>query len=94
MCIEVASDPTILFLDEPTSGLDSASSVEILSALKRLTGLGVTIITVIHQPRFSIFKMFDSVLLLGLGGRTVYLGPSDHALPYKLYTVITMQARP
>ncbi len=24
---------------------------------------------VIHQPRFSIFEMFDTVLLLGTGGR-------------------------
>ena len=40
----------------------------------------MTIITVIHQPRFSIFSMFDTVLLLGLpgpdgrGSRTVYHG--------------------
>ena len=34
-----------------------------------------------HQPRFSIFQMFSDVLLLGKGGRLVYLGPSTLALP-------------
>ncbi len=32
-----------------------------LQALKKLSAFGVTIVTVIHQPRYSIFKMFDSV---------------------------------
>jgi hypothetical protein len=33
----------------------------VLQALKKLSAFGVTIVTVIHQPRYSIFKMFDSV---------------------------------
>ena len=35
-----------------------------------------------HQPRYSIFEMFDNVLLLGLGGRTVYCGAATNALAY------------
>jgi hypothetical protein len=42
-----------------------------------MTSLGMTVITVIHQPRYSIFKLFDEVLLLGVGGKTVYQGPSS-----------------
>ena len=80
--LELVADPTLLFLDEPTSGLDSTSSLEVLDALRRLSRLGMTVITVIHQPRYSIFSMFDQVLLLGVGGRTVYLGPATAALPY------------
>ena len=37
---------------------------------------------VVHQPRYSLFTLFDNVLLLGMGGRTVYLGESVGALPY------------
>jgi hypothetical protein len=29
-----------------------------------MTSLGVTVITVIHQPRYSIFCRFDQVLVL------------------------------
>ena len=80
--LEMVADPTVLFLDEPTSGLDSTSSMEVCDALGKIASLGVTVVTVIHQPRYEIFTAFDDVLLLGKGGRTVYLGPSDDALGY------------
>jgi ABC-type multidrug transport system ATPase subunit len=80
--LELAATPTLLFLDEPTSGLDSTSSLAIIKSLKKLTELGMTIIMVIHQPRFSIFTLFDTVLLLAKGGRTAYLGPSVNAMEY------------
>ena len=71
--IEVVSDPTVLFLDEPTSGLDSSSSKEVVSALNQLAhNLNLTIAAVIHQPRYEIFTLFDDVLLLGKGGKTVF----------------------
>lgn len=41
---------------------------------------GLTILAVIHQPRYEIFQMFDNVLLLGKGGRTVYLGPTKDVM--------------
>jgi len=44
--------------------------------------LGMTSIMVIHQPRYSLFTLFDDVLLLGKGGKAVYLGPSAGAKPY------------
>ncbi len=66
--------------DEPTSGLDSASSKEICACLQKLTSTGITIVAVIHSPRYEIFEMFDDVLLLGKGGRTVYLGPTVDSL--------------
>ncbi|KAL9655604.1 hypothetical protein ABK040_002268 [Willaertia magna] len=72
--IELVSSPCVLFLDEPTSGLDSASSKEVCEALQAIAKCGINVITVIHQPRFEIFNMFDTLLLLGKGGKTVYLG--------------------
>ncbi|CAE8667140.1 unnamed protein product [Polarella glacialis] len=73
-----AADPTVLFLDEPTSGLDSTSSLTIIESLKKLGELGMTSIMVIHQPRYSLFTLFDEVLLLGRG----LSGPSLGAVPY------------
>jgi len=49
-------------------------SQEILNTLKGITGTGLMAVMVVHQPRYSIFEMFDSVLLLGAGGKTVFLG--------------------
>lgn len=42
----------------------------------------MNIAAVIHQPRYEIFTMFHDVLLLGKGGRTVYLGPTEEAEAY------------
>ena len=47
-----------------------------------MADLGMTIVTVVHQPRYGIFVLFDEVLLLGKAGRTVFQGPSTAALPY------------
>jgi len=35
----------------------------------------------IHQPRYSIFKMFDTISLLS-NGEFVYQGPSVEAIAY------------
>lgn len=37
---------------------------------------------VIHQPSYEIFHMFDDILLLGKGGRTVYYGPEADVCGY------------
>lgn len=47
-----------------------------------MASLGMNISTVIHQPRYAIFSMFDDVMLLCKGGKLAYLGPSALALPY------------
>ncbi|NWV41125.1 ABCG2 protein, partial [Grantiella picta] len=47
----------------------------------RLSRRGRTIIFSIHQPRYSIFKLFDSLTLLA-SGKVLYHGPAKHALEY------------
>ena len=46
-----------------------------------LSRRGNTIIFSIHQPRYSIFKLFDNVCLLG-DGHVMYNGPARDALDY------------
>ena len=45
------AEPTVLLLDEPTSGLDATCASEVCSAMKALAKLGLTVVSVIHQPR-------------------------------------------
>ena len=81
--LELMAKPSALFLDEPTSGLDASSALLVMMSLRQLVEKeGVTICSVIHQPRKFIFDLFHSVLLLGVGGRMVYHGPVDDALTY------------
>lgn len=81
--LELMKKPNVLFLDEPTSGLDSRSAFVVMESLKRLVSTqGMTVACVIHQPRTDIYDMFDSLFLLGVGGRTVYHGPATECRAY------------
>lgn len=80
--LELVMEPSLLFLDEPTSGLDSTSSLLLLKSLRREALAGVNICMVLHQPSYGLFKMFDDLLLLAKGGRTVYFGPVDEIEEY------------
>uniref|UniRef100_A0A900QS94 ABC transporter domain-containing protein n=1 Tax=Sus scrofa TaxID=9823 RepID=A0A900QS94_PIG len=81
IAMELITDPSILFLDEPTTGLDSSTANAVLLLLKRMSKQGRTIIFSIHQPRYSIFKLFDSLTLLA-SGRLMFHGPAREALGY------------
>uniref|UniRef100_A0A673MZP7 ATP-binding cassette, sub-family G (WHITE), member 2a n=1 Tax=Sinocyclocheilus rhinocerous TaxID=307959 RepID=A0A673MZP7_9TELE len=79
--MELIIDPPVLFLDEPTTGLDASTANSVLMLLKRMANSGRTIILSIHQPRYSIYRLFDSLTLL-VGGRLVYHGLAQDALDY------------
>lgn len=79
--IELAAAPQALMLDEPTSGLDATSSLSLMRLLKALSQLGVTVITIIHQPRTEIFECLDNILLLA-EGRQVFRGKTADAQGY------------
>ncbi|XP_060793656.1 broad substrate specificity ATP-binding cassette transporter ABCG2 isoform X2 [Neoarius graeffei] len=79
--MELIIDPSVLFLDEPTTGLDASTANSVLALLKRMSNHGRTIILSIHQPRYSIYRLFDTLTLL-VAGRQVYHGPAQSALDY------------
>lgn len=82
--LELLREPTILFVDEPTSGLSSRDSENIMDLLKELSLRGKMIFVVIHQPSSDIFKMFDSLVILDVGGFQIYSGnPVDSVLYFK-----------
>ncbi|CAL8241288.1 unnamed protein product [Merluccius merluccius] len=78
--MELIINPHVLFLDEPTTGLDASTANSVLLLLKRMAH-GRTIILSIHQPRYSIYRLFDSLTLL-VNGRQVFHGPAQSALEY------------
>ncbi|KAL7578591.1 hypothetical protein ACA910_009744 [Epithemia clementina (nom. ined.)] len=80
---ELVVRPSLLFLDEPTSGLDAATALELMQTLQDLArGQGLSIVTVIHQPRTSIFNQYIDSLLLLSRGRVVYNGPPRQVRSY------------
>ncbi|KAM0013873.1 putative ABC transporter, AAA+ ATPase domain, P-loop containing nucleoside triphosphate hydrolase [Helianthus debilis subsp. tardiflorus] len=80
--LEMVMEPSLLILDEPTSGLDSSSSQLLLKALRREAHEGVNVCMVVHQPSYSLFRMFDDLILLAKGGLVAYLGPVSQVEEY------------
>jgi ABC-type multidrug transport system ATPase subunit/uncharacterized tellurite resistance protein B-like protein len=80
--LELLREPTVLFVDEPTSGLSSRDSENIMDLLKELSLKGKMIFVVIHQPSSDIYKMFDKLLLLDVGGYQIYYGDPVEAISY------------
>ncbi|KAJ1555412.1 hypothetical protein HK405_001966, partial [Cladochytrium tenue] len=67
---------------KPTSGLDSTSALKVAVMLRSISRVGITVVSVIHQPRVEVFAQFDDVLMVAPGGRTAYFGPVALAQPY------------
>ncbi len=80
---ELILQPLVLFLDEPTTGLSSSDADELVGLLSELAKTqGMTIVMTVHQPSREAYQRFDSLLLLGLGGRCLYHGPAHQALGF------------
>ncbi|MEQ9593464.1 MAG: ATP-binding cassette domain-containing protein [Cyclobacteriaceae bacterium] len=80
--LELLREPTVLFVDEPTSGLSSRDSENIMDLLKELALRGKMIFVVIHQPSSDIFKMFDTLIILDVGGFQIYYGNPVESMQY------------
>ncbi len=82
LAMELLTDPSLLILDEPTSGLASDDALMVMRKLKQLADAGKTILITIHQPGIEIFKLMDSLVVIGKDkdspepGRLAYFGPA------------------
>ena len=54
--------------------------IQVIELLKCIALVGkVTVVLVIHQPRYDIFEKFDDLILLERGGRIAFQGSPDSA---------------
>jgi ABC-type multidrug transport system ATPase subunit len=82
IALELIREPAVLFLDEPTSGLSSRDSENVIDLLKELSLKGKLIFVVIHQPSSDIYKMFDKMIIMDIGGYVTFYGPPVDAITY------------
>jgi ABC-type multidrug transport system ATPase subunit len=84
IALELMREPSILFIDEPTSGLSSSDSRNIIKLLREQTLKGKLVIANVHQPSSEIYKLFDQLIVLDMGGYPVYTGdPMDGVVYFK-----------
>ena len=66
MAMALAQDTDIVVLDEPTNFLDVRSQYELLANVRTMTGLGKTVVMILHDFEL-ILRCADHVVLLGEG---------------------------
>jgi ABC-type sugar transport system ATPase subunit len=81
IAMELIAAPMMLFLDEPTSGLDSTTAMALIELLKKISGTGVIVVCILHQPRQEIFDALDHVMLMAEGVQ-LYEGSPEEAAGY------------
>jgi len=74
----LSTNPSLLFLDEPTSGLDAFNAESVMRTLRSIADSGRTVICTVHQPRSSVFELFDKLLVLSEGSM-MYFGTGGSA---------------
>ena len=82
IALELSRQPPVLFVDEPTSGLSSSDSENVIDLLKEITLQGKLVFVVIHQPSSDIYKMFDKVIVMDVGGYPIFYGNPIEAISY------------
>ncbi len=75
LAVELVTDPSLLILDEPTSGLSWTDAADVVATLRRLADGGRTVVLTIHQPDYQEYEKFDSVAIMGRGGKLLFYGP-------------------
>lgn len=76
-----------IFLSRNTQEIHFVNTIRIAPTVSeraylfRMASQGRTIVMSIHQPRYSIYRLFDTLTLL-VSGKMVYHGPAPNALDY------------
>ncbi|MDD4034073.1 MAG: ATP-binding cassette domain-containing protein [Candidatus Cloacimonetes bacterium] len=82
IALELLFEPTIIICDEPTSGLSFNDAEQIIDILSALTQQGKIVIITIHQPNSSIYRKFDRVMMMDMGGRVAFYGTPQYSFEY------------
>jgi ABC-type multidrug transport system ATPase subunit len=83
VALELLSTPRLFLADEPTTGLDSSQAGKVVRLIRLLAKeRHIPCVASLHQPRASIWRMLDSFILLGPGGRVCYMGSRKDATSY------------
>ncbi|MCX7820462.1 MAG: ABC transporter ATP-binding protein [Brevinematales bacterium] len=62
----LCSEPEVLFLDEPAAGLNPKETMELLSMIKKIKELGITIVLIEHDMKF-VMNLCENIYVLNYG---------------------------
>ncbi|MBI3592672.1 MAG: ABC transporter ATP-binding protein, partial [Nitrospirae bacterium] len=62
----LATEPKIMLLDEPTAGMNPIETIEVMELIKKIRGLGKTVILIEHDMRL-VMGISDRIIVLDHG---------------------------
>ncbi len=62
----LAAEPRVILLDEPTAGMNPTETMEVMSLIRRIRGLGKTIVLIEHDMRL-VMGISDWIIVLDHG---------------------------
>jgi branched-chain amino acid transport system ATP-binding protein len=72
----LATEPELLFLDEPAAGMNSTETMNLLEMIKRVNGLGITVILIEHDMKL-IMNICDRITVLNYGKKLAEGTPAE-----------------
>ena len=83
LAVELITSPRLFVGDEPTTGLASSQADKVVALIAKLAReRNIPAICSLHQPSSRLWRMLDSFILLGPGGKTIYMGRREAAAQY------------
>ena len=79
----IALDPTVILFDEPTSALDPELTGEVLSTIRKVSKLGITMLIVTHEIEFArgvsnrVIFMADGYVIESGTPEEIFLNPQS-----------------
>jgi len=72
----LATEPELLFLDEPAAGMNAAETKSLLSTIKRVNELGISVIVIEHDMKL-IMNICDAITVLNYGKKLAEGSPAE-----------------
>jgi branched-chain amino acid transport system ATP-binding protein len=72
----LATHPTLLLLDEPAAGMNPAETAQLISLIRRIRDLGITVMLVEHDMKV-VMQVSENIVVLDHGEKIAEGGPGE-----------------
>ncbi len=72
----LATEPQLLFLDEPAAGMNPQETEDLMSTIKRIRDLGITVVLIEHDMKL-VMNICDTITVLNYGRKIAEGTPSQ-----------------
>ena len=62
----LATEPSLLFLDEPAAGMNPQETEHLMSTIRRIRALGITVVLIEHDMKL-VMNICDTITVLNFG---------------------------